>query len=90
MSIGQLEDEIEATRAELNATLAALQARLSPRQRLTNLWHATQERRTQFAGHAERWVRDKPYMALGIMIGIGLAAGLGWSSRLQGRRHCGW
>jgi hypothetical protein len=43
MNIREMEQQIEVTRHELDETLRALQARLSPTRRLRSAWSATRD-----------------------------------------------
>lgn len=56
--IHQIELEIEATRAELNRTLEALQARLSPRRRLQTALRNARVRGSRIADRSGDLVRD--------------------------------
>jgi hypothetical protein len=57
-AIHRIELEIEATRAELNRTLEALQARLSPRRRLQAALRNARVRSSQIADRSGDFVRD--------------------------------
>ena len=56
--IHRIELEIETTRAELNRTLEALQARLSPRRRLQTALRNARVRGSQIADRSGDLVRD--------------------------------
>jgi hypothetical protein len=56
--IHKIELEIEATRAELNRTLEALQARLSPRRRLQTALRNARVRGSRIADRSGDLVRD--------------------------------
>ena len=66
MTIGELEREIEVTRHELDRTLGALQARLSPRVRLRAAWDATQTTSVSAARSAAGWAISHPAAVLAI------------------------
>jgi hypothetical protein len=56
--VRQIEAEIEATREELDRTLDALQARLSPRRRLQAALQNARERGSQLADRSGELARD--------------------------------
>lgn len=90
-SMDDLEQEMAATRAEMNETLAALARRLSPE----SLFHQAMERfggPGEFAGNLTEAVKGNPIPAALTGIGIGwmmMAQRQGWESRPPPQAHHG-
>jgi hypothetical protein len=87
---------IDETRTEVDETLDALQARLSPGQMLDRAMELVRANGGQFAGNLGRTVRDNPYPL--ILTGVGLAWMMATSrssispavdTGLRGRRRAG-
>jgi hypothetical protein len=83
MSIRDLEHAIDATRRDLNQTLHALQARLSPIRRLKAAWGATQAGGTGAVRGGVTWAISHPVSVLA----IGAVVVLAVCARPVGRRR---
>lgn len=79
----QLEREIDATRADLAATLEELEHRLSPSDLLGQLWDQVRRHGSDFGGNLGQSVKDNPVPVLLTSIGIA------WMMASNGRRHAG-
>jgi hypothetical protein len=66
MSIRDLEHAIDSTRNDLNQTLHALQARLSPKRRLKAAWGATRAGGADVARDGVAWAVSHPITVLAI------------------------
>ena len=76
MTIHEMEDEIEMTRRELEQTLQALQARLSPRRRLGEAWGATRTGGRDAVRSAVSWATSHPAQVLAIGAALMLAVAM--------------
>lgn len=83
MSIRDLERAIDATRHDLNQTLHALQARLSPTRRLEAAWGATQASGAGAVRGGVTWAISHPVSVLA----IGAVVVLAVCARPVGRRR---
>jgi hypothetical protein len=74
---GELERQIERTRQELDRTLEALQARLSPRRRLKEAVASARENSVKWAGDVrEKIKRDPmPFAVVGGTVLLAIVAG---------------
>lgn len=79
----QLEREIDATRAELEATLEELEHRLSPSDLFGQLWSQVRAHGGEFGGNLGKSLKDNPVPALLTSIGIA------WMMASNGRPHNG-
>ena len=79
----QLEREIDATRAELAATLEELEHRLAPSDLLGQLWNQVRRRGGEFGGNLGQSMKDNPVPVLLRSIGIA------WIMASDGRRRAG-
>jgi hypothetical protein len=66
MNIGEMQHQIELTRNELDQTLEALQAKLSPRLRLRAAWDATQATGLDAIRRGTGWAIAHPVSVLAI------------------------
>lgn len=83
--VRQIEQEIEATRAELDRTLAALQARLSPRRRVQAALRTARERGGELAQQTLQLARQQPIAF--VVAGMSLVSLLAFfAARAPGRR----
>ncbi len=73
MSIQDIESAIDATRNDLNQTLHALQARLSPTRRLKAAWGATQAGGAGVVRDGVAWAMRHPASVLAISAVVVLA-----------------
>jgi hypothetical protein len=69
MNVDDMQRQIEVTRQELDQTLEALQAKLSPRLRLKAAWGATQATSLDAVRSGIGWATSHP----GAVLGIGAA-----------------
>jgi hypothetical protein len=79
----QLEREIDATRAELQATLEELEYRLSPTDLLGQFWTQFRRHGGEFGENLGQSLKDNPMPALLTTIGIA------WMMAASGRHHNG-
>jgi len=79
----ELEREIDATRAELQATLEELEHRLSPSDLLGQLWGQVRRHGGEFGENLGHSLKENPVPALLTSIGIA------WMMASNGRRHDG-
>jgi hypothetical protein len=70
MSIGDLQRQIEVTRHELDQTLEALQAKLSPRRRLRAAWDTTQATSLSAVRSGAGWAISHPAAVLAISAAV--------------------
>ena len=79
----QLEREIDATRAELQATLEELEHRLSPSDLFEQAWSRVRQHGGEFGGNLGHSLKENPVPALLTSIGIA------WMMASNGRHHDG-
>src|SRR5690606_10971727 len=79
----QLEREIDATRAELLATLEELEHRLSPSELVNQFWTQLRRHGGEYGSSLGQQLKDNPMPALLTSIGIA------WMMASSGRRHDG-
>ena len=79
----QLEREIDATRAELQATLEELEHRLSPSDLFEQVWSRMRRHGGEFGGNLGHSLKENPVPALLTSIGIA------WMMASNGRQHDG-
>ena len=70
MNIDTIEHQIEATRHELDQTLTALGARLSPSRRARAAWEIAQQRGAAATRTGVTWASTHPLWALGIAAAV--------------------
>lgn len=73
MNIDDMQREVEATRDELDQTLEALQAKLSPRLRLRAAWDTTQATSLGAVRSGVGWAISHPVAVLAIGAAVVLA-----------------
>src|SRR5690606_13795561 len=79
----QLEREIDATRAELLATLEELEHRLSPADLMNQFWSQLRRHGGEYGGNLGRTLKENPMPVLLASIGIA------WMMASSGRHHNG-